>query len=130
LSQLWQKATELEQLNVKVIVIAFEPLRSVAVPVAEAEIRFPYYVDEERQLYRYFGILKAGFWDLWGPRTWLIYLRLLLKGRKTIKSQGDIHQRGGDVLIDPQGIVRYHRIGSGPGDRPDPALICKLVANS
>jgi len=34
------------------------------------------------------------------------------------KSSGDIHQRGGDVLIDPHGIVRFHHVGSGPANRP------------
>ena len=114
-------------MNIKVIVITFEPLRSLAFPVVEAAVSFPYYVDEERRLYQYYGILEAGFWDLWGPRTWLIYLRLLLKGRKVIKSQSDINQRGGDVLIDPNGIVQYHHIGSGPGDRPEPAQIFNQV---
>ena len=114
-------------MNIKVIVITFERLNSTAFPVAETAINFPYYVDEERHLYRYYGILKAGFWDLWGPRTLLIYLRLLLKGRKLLKSQSDINQRGGDVLIDPRGVVRYHHIGTGPGDRPAPENICKLV---
>ena len=116
-------------MQIKVIVLTFEPQQSVAFQAAEAA-GFPYYVDEERQLYRHYGILKAGFWDLWGPRTWLIYLRLLLKGRKILKSRGDIEQRGGDVLIDPRGMVRYHHIGTGPADRPEPAFICDLVKNS
>jgi peroxiredoxin len=127
---LWQQEKQLEQVNIKVIVITFEPLNSVAFPVSDAELRFPYYVDEKRELYRYYGILNAGFWDLWGPRTWLTYLSLLLKGRKILHSQSDIHQRGGDVLIDPNGIVHYHHIGTGPGDRPDPVLILKQIEHS
>lgn len=127
---MWQREKELKKLNVKVLVITFEPLRSYANPVAEEAMNFPYYVDEQRQLYRHYGILNAGFWDLWGPRTWLTYLRLLLKGRKILKSQSDIQQRGGDVLIDPNGIVHYHYIGTGPADRPNPALISKMVGSS
>lgn len=126
---MWQQEKELEKLNVKVVVVTFEPLSSVAFPVAEGAIGFSYFFDKERQLYRYYGLLKAGFWDLWGPRTWLIYLRLLLKGRKILKSQSDIQQRGGDVLIDPHGMIRYHHIGTGPGDRPDPEVFCNLVRN-
>lgn len=114
-------------MHIRVIVITFEPLQGVASGEEEAEVKFPYYIDEKRQLYQYYDIHKAGFWDLWGPRTWLIYIRLLLQGRKLLQSKSDIHQRGGDVLIDPHGIVRYHNIGSGPGDRPDPGLICRLV---
>lgn len=110
--------------------ITFEPLNSVDFPVSNAELGFPYYVDEKRELYRHYGILNAGFWDLWEPRTLLIYLRLLLKGRKILQSQSDIQQRGGDVLIDPNGMVHYHHIGTGPGDRPDPALILKQIEHS
>jgi hypothetical protein len=127
---LWQQEKELEKLNVKVMVITFESLKSVGLPVAEEAMNFPYYVDEQRQLYRYYGIFKAGFWDLWGPRTWLLYLSLLLKGRKILKSQSDIQQRGGNVLIDPSGTVHYHHVSTGPADRPNPELICKMVRSS
>jgi hypothetical protein len=122
---LWQQKAEFERLNIKVMIITFEPIKPPA--ISEETTGFPYYVDEERKLYSYFGLYNAGFWDLWGPRTWITYLRLLLKGRKIVKSESDIYQRGGDVLIDPHGVVRFHHVGSGPADRPDPAVICKLV---
>jgi len=110
-----------------VIVITFESLDSAAFAVAKTATEFSYFVDKERTLYKHYGLLKAGFLDLWGPRSWLVYLRLVLKGRKMLKTKSDIHQRGGDVLIDPQGVVRYHHIGTGPGDRPDPKVICNEV---
>ncbi len=112
------------------IVITFEPLRADVLLLAKEQMSFPYYLDEQRKLYRDYGLFKAGFWNLWGPRTWLIYLRLLLKGRKILKSQSDIQQRGGDVLIDPGGIIRFHYISNGPADRPDPELICRLVGSN
>ena len=105
----------------KAMVITFE------LPSTLAGSPLPYYYDGDRQLYRYFGMLKAGFWDLWGPRTFAAYLRLLLKGRKILASKGDIHQRGGDVLVDPHGRVVFHHIGSGPADRPDLETIFNLV---
>jgi len=124
---LWQQKAEFEQLNIKVIIITFEPIKLPIIPLTEKITDFPYYVDGERTLYDYFGFNKAGFWDLWGPRTWMTYLRLLLKGRKIVKSESDIYQRGGDVLIDPQRIIRFHHVGSGPADRPDPAVFCTFV---
>jgi hypothetical protein len=127
---LWQEKMKLDQLNIKVLVITFEPERLITLAPAEVTEDFPYYVDKERQLYSYYGFFKAGFWDLWGPPTWLIYLRLLLKGRKIIKSESDLYQRGGDVLIDPYGTIRFHHIGTGPADRPDLEVICNLVENS
>jgi len=63
-------------------------------------------------------MLSASFWEIWGPKTWWAYLKEILKGEKLRKSEGDIAQRGGDVLIDPDGIVTLHHIGVGPADRP------------
>ena len=37
-------------------------------------------------------------------------------------------QRGGDVLIDPDGIVRMHRVGKGPADRPGVERFLQIVA--
>lgn len=106
-------------MKVKVITFERSPLH--------ISLQFPYYYDADRQLYGYFGMLKASFWDLWGPRTLLAYLQLLQKGWKMLPSAGDIHQRGGDVLIDPGGRVRFHHIGSGPADRPDIERIFRVV---
>jgi len=127
---LWQLKTEFAQLNIKVLVITFEPIRQQPVPAAKETMDFPYYVDEERKLYKYYGLSKAGFWDLWGFRTWVTYVHLLLKGWKMVKSTSDIYQRGGDVLIDPHGVIRLHHIGRGPADRPDPALIWRFVKDN
>ena len=103
------------------MVVTFEP------PGAEAIPHFPYCYDSDRQLYRYFGMLRAGFWDLWGPRTLLAYLQLLLKGRKILPSNSDFHQRGGNVLLDPHGRIRFHHVGSGPADRPDLEKIFRVI---
>ena len=103
------------------MVVTFELPRAELIP------HFPYYYDSDRQLYQFFGMLKAGFWDLWGPRTLLAYLQLLLKGRKLLPSNSDLHQRGGNVLLDPRGRVRFHHIGSGPADRPDLEIIFRMV---
>jgi len=86
--------------------------------VADTGLSWPLLVDETRDAYRNYGMLAASFWDIWGLKSWQAYLRALLRGEKLRHSQGDIYQRGGDVLIDPAGIVRLHHIGEGPADRP------------
>lgn len=70
---------------------------------------------------------SASFWDVWGPETWWVYLKEIGKGGKVRKSEGDIFQRGGDVLIGPEGIVRFHHIGTGPGDRPPVEAILEKI---
>lgn len=96
--------------------------------VGETGLAWPLLVDETRDLYRSYGMLSASAWDIWGPRTWLAYLRAMLRGETLRKSEGDISQRGGDVLIDPSGIVALHHVGSGPADRPEvDAILRKIV---
>jgi len=43
----------------------------------------------------------------------------MAQGRRPRTSSGaDVRQLGGDVLVDPEGTVRFHHIGSGPAARP------------
>jgi AhpC/TSA antioxidant enzyme len=114
--------------NVKVVVVTFENDFFAQSYVAETRLAWPLLVDDCRDTYRNYGMLSASFWDVWGPRTWWAYLRALLKGQTLQKSKGDIFQRGGDVLIDPAGIVRLHHIGEGPADRPPVEVILKRMA--
>ncbi len=95
--------------------------------VEETELQWPLLVDPERKLYQAYGMLQASFWDIWGPSTWLAYARELLRGQKLHESDEDVNQRGGDVLIDPQGNVRLHHIGRGPADRPSVESIIALI---
>lgn len=96
--------------------------------IEETGLEWPLLVDESRTLYRAYDMLDAGFWDIWGPRTWVAYCREILRGRLPKKSSGDIQQRGGDVLIDPQGIVRLHHVGTGPADRPAVDVILQAIS--
>jgi hypothetical protein len=68
-------------------------------------------------VYRAHGMLQASFRDIWGPSTWWACLRELARGRLPEKSEGDVSQRGRDVLIDPECIARLYHVGQGPGDR-------------
>ena len=75
-------------------------------------------------------MLKASYWDVWGIKTWLVYSRELLKGNKPLKSEGDLYQRGGDVIIDPGGIIGLHHVGQGPADRPTVTQIVHAIDQS
>ncbi len=100
------------------LVVSFEAGFFAKAYAEDTGLRWPLAPDADRELYRAYGMLKANFMDIWGPATWWAYLKEFAHGRLPRKSQGDISQRGGDVLVDPAGIVRLHHIGQGPGDRP------------
>jgi hypothetical protein len=109
---------EFQRRNVQIVVVTFESNFLARRYVEDTSLNWPILVDETREMYRKYGMLTASLWDIWGPKTWWVYLREMMKGAKLIKSEGDIFQRGGDVLIDPAGIVSLHHIGAGPADRP------------
>jgi alkyl hydroperoxide reductase subunit AhpC len=116
-----------EQKGATVAVVTFEHDFFARQYVAETGLAWPLLVDDSRGTYRSYGMLAASFWDVWGPATWRVYIKALLRGEKLQHSEGDIYQRGGDVLIDPDGIVRLHHVGEGPADRPTVAAILQKI---
>jgi hypothetical protein len=109
---------ELRKRNVEVVVVTFEAGPLALGYAEETSLRWPLLVDADRIIYREYGMLSASFGDVWGPRTWWAYLKAILHGDRPRKSEGDIYQRGGDVLVGPEGIVRLLHVGKGPADRP------------
>lgn len=122
-----EQEAEFTRRNVLIAVVTFENDFFARGYVAETGLAWPLLIDEQRAVYRAYGMFSASFWDVWGPRTWWVYGRELLKGQKLHASSGDVMQRGGDVLIDPDGIVRLHHVGAGPADRPSVAAILARV---
>ena len=95
--------------------------------VRETELRWPLLVDDERTLYSAYGMERGSMWNIFGPASCWAYLKLMLRGRRLRLPGSDVHQLGGDVLIDPQGIVRLHHIGSGPADRPTLSALLERI---
>ena len=119
---------EFRRLNAIVVVVTFENDFFARRYVEETSLSWPLLIDESREAYANYGMLTASFLDIWGPKSWMAYLTELLKGRLPKESHGDIYQRGGDVLIDPDGVVRMHHVGSGPADRPTVGAILKEIS--
>ena len=87
----------------KLAVVTFEKDFFARSYVAETALTWPLLVDDTRETYRNYGMLSASFWDIWGPKKWWAF-----------------YQRGGDVLIDLNGIVSLHHVGAGPdASRPE-----------
>ena len=119
---------ELLQKNLTIVVVTFENDFFARSYVEDTSLPWDILVDETRETYKGYGMFAASFWDIWGPATWRAYAKELLHGQRLQKSSGDIFQRGGDVLIDPSGIVRLHHVGSGPSDRPSVKMILQRIA--
>lgn len=122
-----QQKDRIRRENIEVVVVTFEQEENALNYKQEIDLDWPLAVDISREMYRYYGMSKASFWDLWGPSTWLAYFKEIAKGNMPRSANDDIHQRGGDVLVDPAGMVRLHHIGKGPADRPDVEKILRIV---
>ena len=125
-----ERETEFGGWGLKVVVVTFAHDFLARSYVEDTGLTWPLLIDSDRQQYRSYDMLEASFLDVWGPKSWLVYGRELLKGRRLEKSEDDIYQRGGDVLIDPGGIVRLHHVGSGPADRPEADTIFKMITGT
>lgn len=105
--------------------MTFEDAAAARAYVAETGLRWPLLVDADRRLYRAYGMQKARLRHLWGAATFRAYWREARLGRFPRLPRADTRQQGGNVLIDPGGLVRLHHVGRGPADRP---LIDTLLA--
>ena len=123
-----QAEGELARLGVQPLAVTFEDADAAREYVAETGLRWPLLVDAERRLYRAYEMRKARRRHLWGPATFRAYWREARQGRFPRLPRADTAQQGGDVLIDPAGLVRFHHVCRGPADRPPVA--CLLAARS
>ena len=91
---------------------------------------WPVLSDKHRNLYTQYNMKTTSFWDLWGPKTWWAYMNATFRGKKLKSPTGNIHQQGGNVLLDKQGLVKLHHVGRGPADRPKVDSIIDLIRDS
>ena len=111
----------------KVAVVAFQAGPLVEAYVRETDLTWPILVDDGLSLYQAYGMERGTWWNIWGPASVRVYLKLMARGRWPKRPAGDVSQLGGDVLIDPAGIVRLHHVGNGPADRPAVDAILGIV---
>jgi hypothetical protein len=122
-----QREDEIAALGLEVVVVTFQGESTARTYAKETKLRWPVLVDVGLTLYRAFGMGRGRVRDILGPASWIAYGKLILRGRRPRPAAGDPYQLGGDVLIDPRGIVRLHHVGSGPADRPPVESILATV---
>ena len=117
----------MKRLGLDIVVVTFEAPERTAEYVRETGLRWPLLIDRRRVLYGAYGMGRGRWWAIWGPATWWAYIQLIGRGHRLRRPTGDIHQLGGDVLVDPAGQVVLHHVGKGPADRPAIAALFERV---
>lgn len=89
---------------------------------------WPLLLDPEMKLYQAYRFPRGRWWPVYGPISIWKYIRLIAGGTPPGTPGKDWRQLGGNVLIDPEGIVRRHDISQDPHDRPSVDQICQSIA--
>jgi peroxiredoxin len=122
-----QQESGLAERDVRVKVVAFDDNVLARNYVRETGLPWPLLLDTDQSLYSAYGMTRGSWWSIYGPASVGKYLKLMAGGRQPGKPGRDWRQLGGDVLIDPQGMVRLHHVSAGPHDRPDVAELLAVI---
>ncbi|MGI9240370.1 MAG: AhpC/TSA family protein [Verrucomicrobiales bacterium] len=125
--QLQQYRSELDSLGVRVFIVTFDELEIAKAYVDTNHLGWPLLLDTDRSVYRSFGMGRASWWTLVNPVSIWNYLKLWMKGARPQQVGSDMHQLGGDVLIDPAGEIRLLYVSMSPHDRPSIESLLKIV---
>ena len=110
-------------MGIRVLVVTFEDRAAAADYLDETGMTWPIVADERRELYQAYGLGRARWRHLVGPRTLFAYAKEAMRGTFPRRPVADTTQQGGDILIDPDGVVRFHHMGAGSGYRPTVAHV-------
>ncbi len=85
-----------------------------------SHLQLPFAVlsDPQRTLYRLAGAGRGSTMRIWSPGTLRMYARLLRSGRRLSRPTEDVHQLGADLVVGPDGRLRYLALPAGPDRRP------------
>lgn len=129
LDRITARRAEFDALGVRVAAVTFEGLEKAKPYAEELQLApWPLLIDEEKKVYEAFGMGSAGLWGVMQPANWVGYGQLFLQGyAPRVPLPGtDVLQLGGDVLIDPAGIIRLHDC-SEPAYRLPPEKFLEVV---
>lgn len=92
---------------------------------------FPYYVNPSRDLYKTLGLRRA-IACVWSERALNYYGAMLAKNEPLPEVftdiEDDLHQMGGDFILDNQGKVLFPYWSKVPTDRPSVDLILQTLS--
>lgn len=111
----------------QVAIVTFEGEQFARAYVSDTNLEWPVLLDPERKLYSAFGMSRGRLRQIYSPATMAAYLKLMVRGRRPHAATGDTYQLGGDVLIDPEGMIRILHVSQNPADRPEVEDIIRVV---
>lgn len=113
-----EQQSRLDELKIKAKIVAFDNDFMAKAYAESSQLVWPILLDTDRKLYAAYGMARGSWWAIYNPFSIIKYLSLIVRGRRPGRPGKDWRQLGGNVLIDPNGVVRLHHISKTPHDRP------------
>ena len=104
--------------DAEVVVITFTRPRNLRGYRARFVSPLTVLADEDRHVYRAYGLGRGPWWRVYGPKVWLDYVRLMRGGARFERPHEDTLQLGGDFVVGRDGRLSLVFRSKGPDDRP------------
>ena len=75
-------------------------------------------VDSSRAAYLAYGLGRGSVREVWGPKIWWAYAKLIRRGRRVHRPTEDTRQLSGDFVVGRNGRLAYVFRSKDPDDRP------------
>ena len=125
-----ERLSEFEQVGAKVVVISFVTPARLKEYLDRRPWSMRVLADPELAAYRAFGLERANWRQLLRPRALVVYMKLMLRGKMPQRPQEDIHQLGGDFILDATGNLVYEYRSEDPADRPSPSKLLEVLGST
>lgn len=127
-TQLSLHQQRLKEQNIDVAIVTFDEDFMAKAYVQQTALPWPLLIDQQHGIYEAYRMGRASWWSIYRPRSIWNYLKLIFKGNRLHQPGSDYRQLGGDVLIDPEGIIRLYHPSESPHDRPQIESLFNAVA--
>jgi peroxiredoxin len=110
---------EFDRRNVSIVVVSFADPAKLVRYQKQHQWPFTILADPQRTAYRAFNLKSLSWFQVFSLATLLSYLKFFREGMKRENyGKEDIHQSGGDFLLDREGNILFAHHSQDPADRP------------
>jgi len=119
----------LDDLDAVVLVISFESPTALRRFHWFRDLPFIVVSDQSRRFYHAYGLRSRALLWLFDRDTIVSYARGLRHGRLPHWPRADLHQLGGDVVLDRGGDVVFVHRSATPADRPSVDTLIRMLGS-
>ncbi len=130
---------QLTELDARIVVVSFAPLEELRdwVPFFQKHFVETYYEEQKLErpadffprtqfvtdptlaAYHAYGLGRNSVWRVYGWRIVRAYFQMISRGRPILRPRADTLQRGGDFVINREGLLTLAHVGRDQSDRPN-----------